>query len=75
MIWPWSRKEPNVVPTVERDSDGQRAIERALLAQREAGLGLDEMRARAERSRKELSTNNFAGDIWNAMKRRPKNEH
>lgn len=73
MIWPWSRKEPHVVPpTAERDSEAQRAIERARLAQREADIGLVEMKARAERSRKELETNNFAGDIWNAMKRRPR---
>jgi len=71
MIWPWNRKaDVNQLP-IERDSEAQRAQERARLAQREAKIDLVEMKARAERSREQRDQNNFAHEIWQAMKRRP----
>lgn len=63
MKWvPW--KKPAAPP---RDSDAQRAQERARLAQREAESNLTEIKQRSARARHERETNHFGPLIWKAM--------
>lgn len=72
MKWPFWNRRKREVPSVSatRDSEAQRAKERALLAQREASRDQGETKELARRARIERTTNHFGPMIYNAM--RPK---
>jgi hypothetical protein len=66
----WKREREGPVEVIAtRDTEVQRAHERALLAQREAIADLQETTERAKRSREERTRNHFGPLIYDAMKR------
>lgn len=56
--------------TVARDSEAERALERAKLARREATADLEESKKRAQWFREQQAKNHFSPIIYDAM--RPK---
>jgi hypothetical protein len=68
-FWRKSREGPELVKAT-RDSEAQRAKERALLAQREARTDLAETEKHAQRAKDQRTQNHFGPMIYDAM--RPK---